>query len=74
MQRDPQWGKTQGMTGTWVQTKGGKGGSESDPETAVDAGMRREEQRRAAKSGGCRVREMSRWEALLTGRGGGEMV
>ena len=71
---DPLQANPQGMTGTWVQAEGGKRGIKPSRETAVDAGTRRGEKVRVAEDGGWRVREMSRWAALFTRRGGGERM
>ena len=68
-------GKTpQGLTGTWMQAKGGKRGSAPSWEMSADAGIRRRAQGRAAEAGGWRVRETSMWAARCTGRGGGDWV
>ena len=57
----PKMGKTpQGMTETWVQAKGGKGGSEPAQEIAADAGTRRGAQVQAAEDGKWQVQETSR--------------
>ena len=58
----------QGWTGTWVQAKGEKGGSEPVHETAAGAGTWRREQGRAAEAGRWRVRVTSRWATLHTRR------
>ena len=64
----------QGLTGTWVQSKGGKGGVEPARGKVADAGMRRGAQGRAAEADGWRVRATSKWAALHAGRGGGYNV
>ena len=42
----------QGLTRTWVQAEGGKGGSEPAREKAADAGMRHRDERRRLAGGG----------------------
>ena len=61
----------QGLTGTWVQAKGGKGRSALTHETASNTGTRGGAQGQAVEDGGSRVRAMSRWAALCTMKGGG---
>ena len=60
----------QGLTGTWVQTEGGNGGSkpawEFQQTQACSAGRR--DERRVWET------SMSRWSALHTRRGGEERV
>ena len=58
-----------GLTGTWVQSEGRKGGSAPSQETAEDSGTRCRSQGRAAEAGGWRGRT-----ALCTRREGGERV
>ena len=71
----PAIGKTpQGMIGTWVQAKGGNGGSEPARETAEDADTRRGVQGRAAEDGVWRLRENFRWSVLRTWIGGGDWI
>ena len=64
----------QGLTGTWVQAEGGKGGSALSHEMATDAGMRSGENGRVVEAWGWWVQETSRWVALYTGIGGGEQM
>ena len=64
----------QGLTWTWVQAEAGKGGSAPEQEMSRDTDPRRKEQGQAVEASGWRVRVTSRWEALVTGRGGGERV
>ena len=64
----------QGTTETWVQANVGKGRITPSQETEAEVGTRRGAQRRAVEAGGWRVRAMSRWTALCTGRGGGGRV
>ena len=45
----------QGITGTWVQAKGSKGGSALSRKTVADTGTRRGEQGRAAEAGKLQV-------------------
>ena len=54
--------------------RGRKKGELTDMGTVADSGMRRGAQRRATEAGGWRARVTTRWEALHTGRGGGERV
>ena len=62
----------QGLTGTWEQAKGSKGGGSKSWDTyqrqAYSAGLR--DKRRRLE----RVWVMSKWTALCAGRGGGEWV
>ena len=64
----------QGLTGTWVQAEGDKGGGGTGVGTAVDAGMRRGVQGKMAEAGVWQMGAATRWAALCTGRGGGERV
>ena len=65
---------SQEMTRTWVQAKAGKGGSSPSQDTAVDAGMRRRAQERAAEGGRWWVHMMSRYMDLSTRRVDGDQV
>ena len=57
-----------------MQAEGDKGGVALSQETAADAGTWRGDQGQAAEAGGWQVWATYRWEALCTGRGGGELV
>ena len=77
-QRDadgPATGETpQGLTGTWEQAKGNKGGDANRQDTVSDADTRRGEPGRAAEASRRWVRAASRWIAIHDGRGGGDQV
>ena len=64
----------QGTTGTWVQVDDSKRREQTGTGTAADTGMRSGERGQAAEASGRRVRSVTRWAALCTGRGGGERV
>ena len=63
-----------GTTGTWVQVDDSKRRERTGTGTAADAVMRSGEPGQAAEASGRRVRSVTRWAALRTGRGGGERV
>ena len=64
----------QGLTGTWVQAEGGKGGNALAQVKEADTGMHCRVQGQAAEAGGWQVSDTPRWAVLCTGRGGGEQV
>ena len=57
-----------------MKGKFGKGGSAPSQETAADAGTQSGAQGQAAEAVRWQVQATSRWEALCTGRIGGEQV
>ena len=72
MNRDGQ--NPQGITGTWEQAKGRKGGGSQSWYTASDAGMWHGAQRRAMEAFGWRMRVTSAWAEICARRGGVEQL